>query len=97
MFTYDPTTTQPAEPTASKSPTGDPDREAGKQEQVGAILGLWIIVAISVAVFLGWLCWEMWRDMKEMKWLERHLDREPLLDDGRIRWEDIEAGDVTRR
>ncbi|KAH4182850.1 hypothetical protein HBI72_105920 [Parastagonospora nodorum] len=94
---YDPTTTQPAEPTASKTPTGDPDNKLGEHEQAGAILGLWIPVAISVAVFLGWLCWEVWRDREEMTWLEQHLDSESLLDHGRPRQEDIEAGDVTRR
>ncbi|KAH3951864.1 hypothetical protein HBI25_057210 [Parastagonospora nodorum] len=96
-FIYDPTTTQPAEPTASKTPTGDPDNKLGEHEQAGAILGLWIPVTISVAVFLGWLCWEVWRDREEMTWLEQHLDSESLLDHGRLWQEDIEAGDVTRR
>lgn len=54
MFTYDPATTQPAEPTSSKRPTGDPDKGTGGHEQVGAIPRLWITVAIYVAVFLGW-------------------------------------------
>lgn len=32
-----------------------------------------------------------------MIWLEQQLDSESLLDHGRLRREDIEAGDVTRR
>jgi hypothetical protein len=98
---YQPNATYTSHSTALPKPSHSPNSytqgEPRDLEPIGAIPGLWIGVALSVAVFLGWMGWEIWRDVIETMWRKRHLENEPLLRSGKLRGEDVEAGDVRRR
>lgn len=98
-FILTPSTTRSTE-TATAPQSAPSDGTGLRQDEVehmGEIPGLWVVVALSVIVFLGWMCWEIWRDIAEMIWRKRYLEDEPLLRDRRMRREDSEAGDVRRR
>lgn len=57
----------------------DTQNEVQSAKPIGPIPALWVIVALSVTIFLGWLGWEVWREWEEMMWLERELRRSRLL------------------
>jgi hypothetical protein len=52
-------------------PTNDTEGQIQGTRPIGPMLGLWVVVSFSVAVYLAWLAWEVWRDWGEMMWLER--------------------------
>jgi hypothetical protein len=101
-FTHHTTTTSSPSHSAallsfSHPPNNGIQGAPGDLEPISAIPGLWTAVALSVAVFLGWMCWEIWRDVTEMMWRRRHFENEPLLRDGKLRREDFEAVAMRRR
>jgi hypothetical protein len=59
-------------------PTNDTESDIQSTKAIGSMLGLWVVVSLSVTVFLAWLGWEVWRDWGEMMWLERELRKPPL-------------------
>lgn len=85
---------QAVDPTATATPIPSPTRsddttnEYLRAEMIDAIPALWTVVALGLIAFLGWLCWEIRRDVREMTWLEEEeFKRQPLLSDGDVtRW-----------
>ncbi|KAF2029708.1 hypothetical protein EK21DRAFT_112578 [Setomelanomma holmii] len=79
-------------PTPSSAPAttpthgNDPDVIPVDMKHVGPIAGLWIVVSLSIAVFLGWLGWEVYGDIEEMIWRRRVLADRSLLHGSH--WED---------
>jgi hypothetical protein len=86
-ITYTPTfditasTAAPALPTFVPAfrPSTNETKAIQHTKPIGPIAGLWTVVALTVAAFLGWLVWEVWRDLEEMMWLKRELKRPRLL------------------
>lgn len=70
--------------TISPAPSSDTTKGHTEVETMKAIPALWAVFVLSVVIFLGWMCWEIWRDVREMLWLEADLkrQREALLDEG---------------
>jgi hypothetical protein len=69
-----PTLLQPLRPS-----TNETQGEIHHAKPIGPIAGLWAVIALAVAAFLGWLVGEIWRDLEEMLWLKRELKRPRLL------------------
>lgn len=76
--------TATATATPSSTPSGSATNEYERRKTMGAIPALWTVVGLTVTVFVSWLCWEIWRDVREMMWWEEDLKIQPLLQGGGV-------------